>query len=474
MITREFLPKSAELKIKLTADPEKWNSFYEKAEKKQAEKVSLRGFRKGKVPLEKARPLLNPEAIFELALRMYLPELEKQAFSNVIDSDNVIESPIFNIVNMDRNNLEIEFLYPVYPEIKLANYQNLKTKYYVKEATAEDIEAQKQKLLESKGKFVSVERPVKMGDVINFDFKGFIDEQPFEGGEAEDFELRIGSNSFINGFEEQLIGLEIKKEADINVTFPADYHVPAYANKHARFHIKINKIKENQPAKLTNEFVASLKIKDVETISQLELYLSDLTKRENIERARVEFQKNALAEIVEQVEIPLASKLIFAEVNRLRETFHSTLTQQGFTLEEYCRITKFSEEDISKQLETEAKKLLKNSFVFAEIAKLEGLVPTQQDYDDQIEKLSKFTGKSVEELKETIPHSEIQINITNKKVVDRLIELNTEGKEPVSRGETKEEKVEENKEESDKIEKKSTETIVEEGGTNQKEEKLNE
>ncbi|MXR05835.1 trigger factor [Mesomycoplasma flocculare] len=429
MVTREFLPKSAELKIKLSADPKKWAEFYDKAEQRQAAKVSLRGFRKGKVPLEKARPYLNSQAVFQLALRMFLPELEKQAFTSVIDSDNVIESPVFNIVNMDKNNLEIEFLYPVYPEIKLPDYKNLKTKFIIKKITNKDIEKQKQKLLETKGKFVDVKRPAKAGDVIHFDFKGFIDDEPFEGGEAENFELRIGSNSFISGFEEQLIGLKIKEETDINVTFPKDYHVPAYANKQARFRVKINKIKENQPAKLTNDFVASLKIRDVETISQLEVYLKDLTQRENIERTRIDFQKNALAEIVNQVEIPLSRKLITTEINRLSETFNSTLTQQGFTLEEYCRITKFTEKDIDDQLEAEARKLLKNSFIFAEIAKLEGLVPTQQDYDEQIEKLAKFTGKSVQELNETIPHSEIQINITNKKVIDKLIEYNTEEKE---------------------------------------------
>ncbi|MDW2852649.1 trigger factor [Mesomycoplasma ovipneumoniae] len=460
MITREFLPNSAELKIKLVADPQKWVEYYEKAEKRQVAKVSLRGFRKGKVPLEKARPYLNPQSVFELALRMYLPELEKQAFSNVMDSDNVIESPVFNIVQMDKNTLEIEFLYPVYPEIKLPEYQNLKTKYVVKQVTKDDIEIQKQKLLESKGKFVNVDRPVKMGDIINFDFKGFIDDQPFEGGEAQDFELRIGSNSFISGFEEQLVGLEIEKEADIHVVFPEDYHVPAYASKKARFHVKINRIKESRPAKLTNDFVASLKIPNVETISQLEVYLEDLTKRENIEKARIEFQKNALVEIVDQVEIPLATKLINAEVNRLNETFNSTLKQQGFTLEEYCRITKFTEQDIYNQLEAEARKLLKNSFIFAEIAKLEGLVPTQQDYDEQIAMLSRFTGKSVEELNETIPHSEIQINITNKKVVDKLIEYNSEKVE-----EKTEEKTDQQTEEKSE---EQTETTEKQNETNEK------
>lgn len=455
MIKREFLPESAELKIKLTADSKKWAEFYQKAEQKQAAKVSLRGFRKGKVPLEKARAYLNPQAVFELALRMFLPELEKQAATNIIDSDNVIESPIFNIVNMDKNNLEIEFLYPVYPEIKLPDYKNLKTKFAIKKITKEDIELQKQKLLEAKGRFIEVNRPVKIGDVINFNFKGFIDDEPFDGGEGENFDLRIGSSSFIAGFEEQLVGLEIKKEADIYVTFPENYQVHTYANKKARFRVKINKIKENKPAKLTNEFVASLKIQNVETISQLEVYLENLTERENIERAKIDFQKNALTEIGEQVEVPLAKKLINLEIERLNEVFHSTLKQQEIPLKEYLKITKFTEKDIYDQFEVEAKKLLKNSFIFAEIAKLEGLVPTQQEYESHVEKLAKFTGKSVQEISETVSYNEIQINITNQKVIDKLIEFNHEAKdEEIVNKNQNDNEIEQDKEQKDNNEEK--------------------
>ncbi|MBG0730918.1 trigger factor [Mycoplasma sp. 'Moose RK'] len=425
MITRELLPQSAELKIRLVANPEQWAEFYAKAELRQAAKISLKGFRKGKVPLEKARPFINQDSVFELALRLYVPELEKLAFTNVMDTDNVIESPVFNVINIDPKNLEIEFLYPTYPEIKLPDYKNLKTKFSVKEITKADLDLEMKKLLESKGEFVEVKRPIKMGDVINFDFKGFIDDVPFEGGEAEDFVLRVGSNSFIKGFEEQLVGLEIKKEANINVTFPADYHVPAYANKQARFLVKINKIKENHPANLTNDFVASLKIPEVNSISQLEIYMTDLVRRENIERVRLEFQKDALAEITAQVEIPLASKLINSEIYRLNENFTNTLKEQGFSLEEYYRITKFTPDDIYAQLDAEARKLLKNSFVFAEIAKLEALAPTQEDINEQIEKMEKITGKSFRELEQTLPISELQISITNRKVIDKLIEFNT-------------------------------------------------
>ncbi|CAT04728.1 Trigger factor [Mesomycoplasma conjunctivae] len=425
MIKRELLKDTAELKISISAPSDRWESVLNKAEKKLISKVQIKGFRKGKVPVDKARAFIDPAKLLELAIQYIIPELETESRTNIMDDDQVIDGPVYNIAKVSKDELEIEFLYPVYPEIKLPDYKKLKTKYQVDPVSKEDVQAQIDKLLQTRGTYSDVDGPIEKNDVINFDFKGFIENEAFEGGEASDFDLKIGSGQFIPGFEEQLIGLKKEEEKDIIVTFPKEYHVPAFANKEATFKVKINKIKRNTPAELSNKFVEDLKIPNVTTISQLEDYLEDLTKRENVEKSRVEFSRAAIEELGSQVSLPISTKLLGNEMQRLSDTFKQTLKTQGFTLEEYLRVTKFTTQDIDDQVKTEATKLLKNAFIYAEIAKQEALVPTDEEINQYLENLSKLSGRSIEDLKTHVSLKDLHIEITNRKVLDKLIEYNS-------------------------------------------------
>lgn len=427
MLKREILPKTAELKITVEAGKDLWQKSISKAFEKKAANIQIKGFRKGKVPLEKAKQYIELGSVIELATREALPTLLKEASSNIMDDDHVIDfEPFVQVIESTAETLKINFLFPIYPEIKLSDYKNLETRFESPVVTKEDVKGQIDRLLAARGKHIDVDRAIKNGDLINFNFKGFIDNKPFEGGEAEDFDLKIGSKSFIEGFEDQLIGLKKGESKSIDVVFPADYHIPAYASQPAVFKVKINNVKENQPAKLTNDFVAELKIDNVTTISQLESYLEDLTKREKMEIARSTFQKNAFAEILKSVEIPISNKLLDREMSRIYDSFNETLKSQGFTIDEYLKITKFTNKDIFEQVNQQATLSLQTSFVFAEIAKRESLAVLDKELDEELQRFGLITGKKADELK-TNPTAlqHLQMNITNRKVLDKLIEWNS-------------------------------------------------
>lgn len=451
MLKREILPKTAELKITAEADKNLWQKSISKAFEKKAANIQIKGFRKGKVPLEKAKQYIELGSVIELATREALPTLLKEASSNIMDDDHVIDfEPFIQVIESTAETLKVNFLFPIYPEIKLSDYKNLETKFEIPVVTKEDVKGQIDRLLAARGKHIDVDRAIKNGDLINFNFKGFIDNKPFEGGEAEDFDLKIGSKSFIEGFEDQLIGLKKGESKSIDVVFPADYHIPAYASQPAVFKVKINNVKENQPAKLTNDFVAELKIDNVTTISQLESYLEDLTKREKMEIARSAFQKTAFAEILKSVEIPISNKLLDREMSRIYDSFNETLKSQGFTIDEYLKITKFTNKDIFEQVNQQATLSLQTSFVFAEIAKRESLAVLDKELDEELQRFGLITGKKADELK-TNPTAlqHLQMNITNRKVLDKLIEWNSN-----SSSKSKDKKVV--KETFDKKEKKET------------------
>ncbi|QJB70979.1 trigger factor [Mycoplasma sp. 1654_15] len=432
MVKRELLAESSELKITVKPEENVWKKTQEKANKALIKNLKVDGFRKGSVPANIAKKYISEASILREAVSLIAPELETEARKNIIEDDNVLDSPIYKIEDISTSNLEISFLYPVYPTLNLPDYKHLKTKFIEPKVGKEDIDLQIQRLLETSAATQETDKPIKKRDIVNFNFKGFIDGQAFEGGEAENFDLKIGSGSFIAGFEDQLVGMKKGDKKEITVTFPENYHVTAYAGKEAKFKIKINQVNELVLPKLDEEFIKKLSLEDVKNEKDLRAYLEKLTFNEKLEQNRVIFQKESFAEIQKQVQIPISEKLLLNEIRRLEKLFENNLKSQGFTVKEYLEITKFTEEDIKLQMRTESINLLKNAFIYAEIAKLEKIFATAADYDIEYGKLAKFYGKSIEDIKKTFPLAQLQVNITNSKVLDKLIEYNSTKSSKVS------------------------------------------
>lgn len=423
-IKKDLNLKSAELKFDVVVEPQKWEDAQQKSKKELIQNVSIPGFRKGKVPADKAEKLVSSYQVMEKAINKLIPTVLQEVVKEISNEDKVIGEPSVSVIKFEKTELELTVTYPVYPTFELKGYKDGKVKFVEETFTDEDIENQKRRMLESRSVSVPTKDAIQKGDKVTFDFTGYIDGEKFEGGEAEDFELTIGSGQFIKGFEESLIGHKSGWEGDIKVKFPKDYYMKQYAGKEAKFEIKIKEVKRFDYPVLDEEFIKSLGLKDIETEAQLNDYLKDLTKREKYEQSRTKFQNKIFKHIIESTEFPIHESLILAEVKNLNAKFDKSLKDQEITREEYKNLTKFDEEEIGRQLKEEALKNLKNSLIFVEINKKENLELTEEDYDKEYASLAKLYHVEIDMIKQVMPKQNLELNLVNRKVIDYLIEAN--------------------------------------------------
>ncbi|MGY6171808.1 trigger factor [Candidatus Mycoplasma pogonae] len=424
-LRREVDKKTSELKVYVEVDSNVWKEQQAKTKKTLLKNVVVPGFRKGKAPAAQAEARVSQAEVLEKAVNKLLPEVAEAAAKEVTKDDIVLDQPSYTINKITADELELVVIYPVFPEIDLKGYKDTGIKFEEPTVTEEDVKEQTAKMLKQHAVQVSVDGPVKMYNTIIFDFEGFIDGQPFEGGTAEDFELKIGSGHFIPGFEDALIGKEKGFEGEINVTFPENYHMKDYAGKPAIFKVKIKDIKDYDLPELNDEFITSLSIPNVKTLAELNTYLKDLTERERTEAEREKFRQKLFENIMKETELVFPKSLLLKEMQKVNTTFEGSLKEQGFSRKEYLELTGLSEDQIAEQVEMEAVKNLKTSLIFADVAKKENLEATEEDYKEEYTKLAKiYNIPKVEDLEAMLPKQNLQIPILNRKVVDKLIELN--------------------------------------------------
>ena len=391
--------------------------------------LSIKGFRKGKVPLEKAKEYISDGSVWEKAITSLLDKYVVIASKEIKDDELILDSPTYAVEKVSKEELEIIFVYPLFPDFKLKDYKKLNISLTKKTDAdiKQDVKEQEEKLLSKtsvllpkEGKNIKVEK----GDTIIFDFEGFVDNKPFEGGEATDFELKVGSGGFIPGFEDKLIGLKLGYKGSIDVTFPKDYHVKDLANKKSKFEIEIKEINTLDLPKLNEEFIKTLNIKDVKTSKELNAYLLDLTKRENLEKSRIEFKNKIFDKIIKENEIPAPKTLVLKELQKLLKRFEENLKKQGLSKKEYFEITQLSDKEVTKELTLEAEKNIKVSLLFAHLAKIEKIEAKDDDYEKQYEKLAKlYNVEDVKMIKEMLPKDKLEAQIINDLVLDMLIKF---------------------------------------------------
>lgn len=424
-LKREVDLNTSELKIIVGVDTKVWDEYQLKAKQNLVKNLSIPGFRKGKAPLSKVEARISTHEVMEKALNKLLPSVAEEAAKEIQKSDIIIGEASYNVSKISKEELELIVTYPIYPQFELKGYKNSGVKLAEVQVTDEDIKLQTEKMLEKHSALVSVERAIQKGDLITFDFKGYIDNEPFDGGEAEGFELKIGSGHFIPGFEASLIGKTKGFDGEINVTFPQDYHMEQYSGKPAVFKVKIHDVQELDIPQFDEEFVTSLGIKNVTNEEQLKIYLKDLTTREVKESNRTKFQKEVFEKIMAETHFPIPETLVLAEMKKINTKFEDSLKEQEFTRKEYLDLTKFTEEQIGKQIREEALKNLKTSLIYAEVAKVEDLVVSEEEYEKEYQELAKIYGvEDLEQLKKMLPKENLQIPLLNKKVIDKLIEFN--------------------------------------------------
>lgn len=411
----------ASLEIKVS--PEDFGKAMQRAYKKNVKRFNIPGFRKGKVPMKVIELHYGEGVFYEDAFDFVFPDayraaIEKNELEPVAQPDIDIET-----INK-KDGLVIKAEVAVKPEVTLGEYKGIEVEKREINVTDEDVEKELEKMQNQNARLVTVEdRPVKEGDITIIDFKGYVDEEAFEGGEAQNYSLEIGSNQFIPGFEEQLVGAKREKQVKVEVTFPEDYHTEELAGKEAIFEVKVNEIKEKELPVLDDEFA-----KDVSEFDTLEELKEDIKKnmKEQQEHAiKHEVEDAIIEKIVENAQMIIPDAMIEEEVKRTLNQFDYQLRSQGITLKDYFKYTNIEEKQFKDSLKGDAKKKIEADLTLEKITEEEKVKATDEEMQQELEDMAKQYGQEVETLKETLNDSQMEYiknTIKRRKCIAFLVE----------------------------------------------------
>ncbi len=392
----EKTDKNNEVKLSFCIEAAKFEEAMKKVYAKNAKYFNIPGFRKGKAPYQIAEKYYGAQIFYEDAFN----EVAEEEFEKELKENNIIavSRPEVDIEQMEKGkDLKFSAVVQTKPEVTLGKYKGIelkKVEYTVKD---EDIEHELGHMQEKNSRLVSVtDRPVQSGDTTVIDFEGFKDGVAFEGGKAENHELVIGSNTFIPGFEDQVIGMKIDEEKEIKVTFPEEYFSKDLAGKDATFKVKLHEIKMKELPKLDDEFAKD--VSEFDTLKELKDSIKEKLEKENEAKAKYETEDEAIKVVCDNTELEIPSGMIDTEIdNRIHELEHR-LSYQGLSFDMYLQMMNKTEGEIRKELREQAEKDIKARLVIEAIIKAEKIEADDATVQEKLEEMAKTYGNKVEEL----------------------------------------------------------------------------
>lgn len=403
---------------------EEFDKALDQAFKKVVKQVTVPGFRKGKVPRRIFEARFGVEALYQDALDIILP----QAYQKAVEETGIepVDQPEVDIEQLEKGkNLIFKAVVTVKPEVKLGEYKGLEIPAKDFSVTDEQVQEELERIRERQAELIVVEDgKLENGDLAVIDFEGFIDGEPFEGGKAENYNLELGSNTFIPGFEEQLVGMSKGEEKEIKVTFPEEYHVEELKGKEAVFKVKVNEIKRKKLPELDDEFA-----KDVSEFETLEEFKADLRQKleEQAKQEEENYKRDRVAEkAAEKAEIDIPQVMIDHEVEHMVQDFEQRLRFQGLDLDNYFKFTGSSMEQLKEQFKEDAEKRVRISLTIEAIGKAENIEVTEEDIDKELDKMAELYSQDKEQLKKVFQSQgsldRIKTDIQFRKTLDFLVE----------------------------------------------------
>ncbi|MBQ7636009.1 MAG: trigger factor [Lachnospiraceae bacterium] len=421
MVKIENLEQKNMVKLIITVEASEFDKAIEKAYQKNKNKIQIQGFRKGKAPRSIIEKMYGKGVFYEDAANEVIPEAYAQAAKE--SGLEIVSRPGIDVVELeDGKDFVFSAEVAVKPEAEIGNYKGIEVEAVDTTVTEDDINAEILKTQEQNSRMVTVEdRAVQDGDMAIIDYEGSVDGVPFDGGKGENHELVIGSHSFIDGFEDQIIGHSIGDEFDVNVTFPAEYHAPNLAGKPAVFKTKVNGIKKKELPALDDDFA-----QDVSEFDTFEEYKADVKKKleEDKEKAAKSAKEDAAVEaIVADAKMDIPAPMIDTQAEQMYDDFVSRMKQQGLTIDMYFKFTGLNEEKLMEQIRPQAEKRIKSRLVLEAVAKAEGFKATDEEIEEEIKKMADQYQMEVDKLKELITDAEkksIAEDICVTKAVDLI------------------------------------------------------
>lgn len=387
------------IEVKLNVSKEEWDEALERAYENGKGKYAVQGFRKGHTPrkvIEKTYgdTVFYDDAIDDCFYRYYFEMLSKEK------EIKPVSAPEVNISKIDENGLELVLKITPEPEVTLGDYKGLTVEKKEIKVTAAEVNHELEHIKESRVKFVPVEREIKNGDTATIDFVGMIDGKKFDGGSAEDFDLEIGSKSFIDNFEDQLVGLKKGDKKDVKVTFPANYHVEELKNKPAVFEVTVKDVKEKQYPELDDKFADE--VSEFSTLKELK----DDIKKKLLDRKTKQEQHDAESKLIDKIcdnaKVEIPQVMIDNQVEDFIKEFERRLSYQGLNLDGYLNYTGTTLEDLRKSRVEDAKKTVKTRLVLTAIMDKENIDVTEQEIADKFNEGTKDKPKTIEEIQKTL------------------------------------------------------------------------
>ena len=405
--------------IAFSATKEEFAKGLDQAFKRAVKRVNAPGFRKGKLPRAVFNKMYGEEALFQDAVDFVLPA----AYTKAIDELEVspLAMPDIDVKEISKEEgVKFEAVVTVKPNVELGEYKNLGLEKDSVEVTDADVEERLDSLLSRQAEWQIKEGESKKGDIVVIDFKGFIGDEAFEGGEAKGYELELGSGSFIPGFEEQLEGKVAPVDTEVNVTFPENYQVADLAGKAARFEVTIHDVKEKVLPELTDEFVKEFSKEAASTVAEYKEKLKEEIKLEKENLAEKSYSDKVISTAVENAKVSVPEKLVEQEVNSMFEQFTGNLSRQGLSFDLYQQFTGKGEAELKAEMKSDAENKIKTSFVLGEIAEVEKVEVTDADIDAEVKELATMYNMTEEGIKQRISVEDLRGELVIQKTVDFL------------------------------------------------------
>lgn len=416
--------------LEISIPKEKFNEALKKSYNKNVGKFNVPGFRKGKAPMAIIEKQYGVEVFYEDAAELVCDE----TYPVAIEENNIspVDYPNIDIVQIGK---DLDFIYTakvtVKPEVKLGQYKEVEVKKIEYPVTDESVDAELNSLREKNARIITVEDgAVENGNIAVIDFEGFIDGVPFEGGKGENYELTIGSGTFIPGFEEQLIGLKVGESKDVNVNFPEDYHVEDLKGKPAVFKVTVKEIKKKELPALDDELAKD--VSEFDTLDELKADIKAKQEENNKLRAEREFENELITKVVEASEVEIPEVMIDREIDYMVKDLDNRLRYQGMDIQKYVEMMGVTIDAIRNDFKEVAKTRVKTNLVLEAIAKAENITASDEAIEKRAEEIAQIYGtKDTQKMKESILNTQREIineELVNNMVIDFLVENSKEVK----------------------------------------------
>ena len=407
----EKLEKSR-VALTIETSAKEFEAAVNKAYLKMRGKINVPGFRVGKAPRKIIEKMYGAEVFYEEAVNIILPDAYEAAVKE--QELDVVGYPEVELESCTKDGVVFKCTVAVYPEVKLGQYKGLEAPKAEVKVVAADVNARLKEMADRNSRLVSVERAVKKGDTADIDFEGFDNGVAFDGGKGENFDLEIGSGSFVPGFEEQLIGMKAGEEKDIDITFPENY-TPELAGKPVVFHVKVNEVKVKEVPALDDEFAKD--VSEFDTLKELKADIKKKLTAERTESAQRAFEDVLMAKVAEGVEADVPHEMVELQAEQMTEGFKQQLASQGIPFDQYLKMTNTTEADFKSQAYGPAEQQVKMDLAISAIVKAENLEATDDEVEAEMKKVADRYGMDLDTVKKYLRPEEVKEQVIREKVI---------------------------------------------------------